>query len=128
MGAFLSHALLLGVDEGDGLLVAVSGVEPGADAGLVGLEPGAGAGLTGLEPGAGAGLTGLEPGADGTEGTEGLEVILSSSSSSPPPNPLSGETGELPFNEVTLAVSSLVLRYAWTKLLCQPSSMPAQLV
>ena len=111
-GAFFSRALLLRVDEGDGLLVAVSGVEPGADAGLVGLEPGAGAGLTGLEPGAGAGLTGLEPGADGTEGTEGLEVILSSSSSSPtsfpPPNPLSGETRELPFNEVTLAVSSLV--------------------
>merc|ERR1712082_467647 len=89
LGAFFSRALLLRVDEGDGLLVAVSGVEPGADAGLVGLEPGAGAGLTGLEPGAGA---------DGTEGTEGLEVILSSSSSSPtsspPPNHLSGETRE----------------------------------
>ena len=63
-GTFLSRALLLRVGVGDGLLVAVSGVELGAGAGLVGLEPGAGAGLFGLEPGSGADLVGLEPGVE----------------------------------------------------------------
>ena len=93
-GAFLSLMLLLRVDAGGGL------------------EPGAGAGLTGPEPGACR--------ADGTKGTEGPEVILSSSSPSPPESPCSGETGML-IPEVTLAVSGLVPGHALAKLLCRPS-------
>ena len=101
LGAFLSLMLLLRVDAGGGL------------------EPGAGAGLTGPEPGACR--------ADGTKGTEGPEVILSSSSPSPPESPCSGETGVL-MPEVTLAVSSLVPGQALVKLLCWTSSIFAQVV